>query len=462
MFAPEIYETRRKRLQERIPSGLLLFLGNEEVPMNTPGLPHAFRQDSTFLYLTGVDHPGYALLMDLDAGTDTLFADEPSLDAIIWTGAPPAPAELAWKAGITQVAPTSKLTGRLQKAQGQGRTLRFLPPYRPENKLRLLLLLGLHPEHQALTASVDLVRAVAELRIRKTPEEIAEIERAVDVSVDMHHAAMRMARPGLLESEIVARVTEIALASGDDLCHPLVATTHGEVIRNRCHGVVLENNRLFLLHAGAETPERYAGDVTSTFPVNRTFSSRQKEVYQIVLNALAEATSTLRPGAWFQDAHLRTCKVMVEGLKNLGLMKGDVDAAVAQGAHALFFPHGLGHLLGLDAHDMEDLGDAWVGHEGRPRSAQFGLHNLSLAREMVAGFTYTLEPGLYFIPELMDRWQADQKFAAFIDYPRLEPYRTFGGIRLGETHVMQEHGSRRLGKPLPRIPAEIEVIRSSS
>jgi Xaa-Pro aminopeptidase len=219
---------------------------------------------------------------------------------------------------------------------------------------------------------------------------------------------------------------------------------------------------LFLLHAGAEAPGRYAGDVTSTFPVNRTFSSRQKEVYQIVLNALTEAAGVLKPGTWFQDAHLRACKTIVEGLKALGLMKGDVDTAVAQGAHALFLPHGLGHLLGLDAHDMEDLGDEWVGHEGRPRSTQFGLHNLSLAREMAPGFTFTLEPGLYFIPELMDRWQADQKFAAFIDYPRLEPYRTFGGIRLGETHVMQEHGSRRLGKPLPRIPAEIEVIRSSS
>lgn len=462
MFAPEIYETRRQRLQDQLRTGLLLFLGNDEIPMNTPGLPYAFRQDSTFLYLTGVDHPGYSLMMDLDTGTVTLFADEPSLDAIVWTGASASPAEQAWKAGIAQVAPTSKLADRLLKAQGQGRTIRFLPPYRPENKLKLLLLFGLHPEHQALSASTDLVRAIAEQRIRKGAEEVAEIERAVDISVDMHLAAMRMARPGLLESEIVARVTEIALASGGDLCHPLVATTHGEVIRNRCHGVVLENNRLFLLQAGATSQTRYAGDMTSTFPVNRTFSSRQKEVYQVVLNALAEATTSLKPGIWFQDVHLRACKAMVEGLKLLGLMKGDVDAAVAHGAHALFFPHGLGHPLGLDAHDMEDLGDEWVGHEGRPRSSQFGLHALAMAREMAPGFVFTLEPGLYFIPELMDRWQAEKKFQAFIDYPRLEPYRTFGGIRIGETHVLQDHGTRRLGKPLPRIPAEIEVVRGGS
>jgi Xaa-Pro aminopeptidase len=340
--------------------------------------------------------------------------------------------------------------------------IRFLPPYRAENKLKLFLLFGFHPEHQTLTASADFIQAIVEQRAYKSPEEIAEIERAVDLSVDMHTAAMRMARPGMAEAEIVARVTEIALASGGDLAHPIVATTHGEVIRNPHHDLVLENGQMFLLNAGAATPRHYPGDLTSAFPVNRTFSARQKEVYQIVWNALQDATAALKPGLWFQDAHLTACKTLVEGLKALGLMKGGVDEAVAQGAHALFFPHGLGHMLGLDVHDMEDLGEEWVGYEGRPRSGQFGLKALRLAREMRPGFVFTLEPGLYFIPELMDRWQAEQKFAAFIDYPRLEPYRTFGGIRLGENHVMQEHGSRRLGKPLSRIPSEIEVVRGGS
>jgi Xaa-Pro aminopeptidase len=460
MFAPEIYEERRRRLRERIKTGLLLFLGNDESPMNSPGITHPFRQDSTFLYFTGVDHPGFSMLMDLDQDTTTLFADDPSLNAIIWGSMSHSVAEFASSAGIVHAAPAAKLVDRLQKAQG--RPIHFLPPYRSENKLKLFLMLGFHPEHQTLSASVEFIRAVAEQRAIKTEAEIAEIERAMDISVDMHIAATRMAKPGMKESEIVARVTEIALASGGDLSHPIVATTHGEIIHNPCHSVVLENNRMFLLNAGAETAGHYAGDLTSAFPVNRTFSSRQREVYQIVLNALQEAALSLKPGIWFQDAHLMACKILTEGLNNLGLMKGDVDEAMAQGAHALFFPHGLGHMVGLDFQDMEDLGDEWVGHEGRPRSTQFGLHSLRLAREVKPGFVFTIEPGLYFIPELMDRWQAEKKFTAFIDYPRLEPYRDFGGIRIGETHVMQEHGARRLGKPMPRIPSEIEVVRSGS
>ena len=462
MFAPEIYEERRNRLQGQLKTGLVFLLGNDESPMNSPGNMHAFRQDSNFLYFTGVDYPGFSLLMDLDRDSTTLFADEPSLDPIIWAGLPPSVGELASHAGITNAAPTTKLMDRLQQAVAQGRTIRFLPPYRAENKLKLFLLFGFHPEHQALSASVDLIQAIVEQRVYKSPGEIAEIERAVDLSVDMHVAAMRMARPGMAEAEIAARVTEIALASGGDLSHPVVATTHGEIIHNRYHNVMLENGRMFLLNAGAETPRHYAGDLTSSFPVNRTFSSRQKEVYQIVLNALQDAAGTLKPGAWFQDAHLTACKTLMEGLKALGLMKGGVDEAVAQGAHALFFPHGLGHMLGLDVHDMEDLGEEWVGYEGRPRSSQFGLKSLRLAREMRPGFVFTLEPGLYFIPELMDRWQAEKKFTAFIDYSRLEPYRTFGGIRIGENHTILDHGARRLGKAMPRIPSEMEVVRGSS
>ncbi len=462
MFMPEIYEERRNRLQAQLKTGLLFFLGNDESPMHSPGSMQAFRQDSTFLYFTGVDFPGFSLLMDLDQDSTTLFADDPALDSIIWTGMHPSVAELAWKAGITNAAPVTKLVDRLQKAVALGRTIRFLPPYRAENKLKLFLLFGSHPEHQILSASVDFIQAIVEQRAYKSPEEIAEIERAVDLSVTMHTAAMRMARPGMAEAELAARVTEIALASGGELSHPVVATTHGEVIHNRYHNIVLENGRMLLLNAGAETPHHYAGDLTSSFPVNRTFSARQKEVYQIILNALQDSAAALKPGVWFQDAHLLACKTLVAGLKDLGLMKGSVDEAVAQGAHALFFPHGLGHMLGLDVHDMEDLGEAWVGYEGRPKSDQFGLKSLRLAREMRPGFVFTLEPGLYFIPELMDRWQADKKFTAFIDYPRLEPYRGFGGIRIGENHVLLEHGARRLGKPMSRIPSEIEVVRGSS
>ena len=458
MFAPRIYEERRDRLQARLGTGLALFLGGEGAAES----PAAFRQDSTFLYFTGVDRPGFSLLMDLDEGRTTLYGDEPPLDALIWSGPSPGVGELAAAAGIAHAAPGARLADDLQRAFVLGRTIRFLPPACPENRLKLFLLFGFHPEHQALAASVDFIRAIAEQRAYKTPEEIAEIERAVDLSVDMHMAAMRMARPGLTDSEIAARVTEVALASGSRLARPVVATTHGEIIHNRPRGLALESGRMFVLGAGAETPRHYAGELTSSFPVNRTFSVRQKEVYQIVFRALQVAAAMLKPGVWFQDAHLAACKALVAGLWNLGLMKGDVDEAVSAGAHALFFPHGLGHMLGMEVHDMADLGEAWAGHEGRPGSAQFGLHALRLAREMRPDFVFTLEPGLYFIPELMDRWQAEQRFASFIDYARLEPYRAFGGIRIGENHVMTEHGTRRLGKPFPRIPGEIEVVRGNS
>ena len=452
MFAPEVYEERRNRLQERLRTGLVLLPGRGEADP-------AFRQESTFLYFTGVDQPGHALLLDLDQGTAILHGDEPAPEVLASTGLRPGVAELAWRAGLAQAAPFSKLADRLARAQAQGRPVHFLPPAGADARLQLFLLLGLHPERQAAAASAELGRAVAELRAVKDGPELAEIERAMDLSADMHLAAMRMARPGLMEAEIAARVTEVALATGSGLSHPVIATTHGEITHNRCQGVALDSTRLVLLNAGAQSPEGYAGDLTSTFPAGRSFSARQKELYQIVLNALADATAMLRPGVWFQDVHIRACKTLADGLKAMGLMKGDVDAAVAQGAHALFFPHGLGHMLGLDVNDMD--GGDWMGLEGRPRSAQFGLDRLRLARELKAGFVCTLEPGIYFIPHLMDRWQAEGRLAAFIDYPRLEPYRAFGGIRIGETCAVLEHGCRRLGKPLPRVPSEIEVIRGT-
>lgn len=457
MFAPEVFEERRNRLQTRLQTGLVLLLGSGESPLERPGRGEGFRQDRTFLYLTGVDEPGFALLMDLDQGVTTLFGDEPPPEAQIWTGALPSLAELAWRAGITSAAPSTKLKSRLQKAQG--RTIRFLPPARAESRLKLLQLLGLLPEHQMAAVSTELVHVVAELQACKSPEEIAEIERATDLSVDMHLAAMRMARPGMAEWEIAARVAEIALASGYALSRSVVATTHGEIIRNPRHDVVLENGRMFLLTAGAETPQHYVGDITSSFPVNRTFSARQKEIYQIAWNALQAATAALKPGVPFQEVHRLACRTMVEGLKALGLMKGDANEAVAAGAHALFFPHSLGHLPGLDFHDMDEPGETWTGLEG---SARFDPAPHHLTGEMKPGVVFALEPGLYFMPGLIDRWQAEHRLAAFIDYPRLEPYRSFGGIRLGDNLVMLEHGARRLGKPIPRIPSEIEVVRGGS
>ncbi|MBK8793293.1 MAG: aminopeptidase P N-terminal domain-containing protein [Holophaga sp.] len=460
MFPAQTYVERRQRLQTKVRSGLLLFLGNAESPMNYPDNTFHFRQDSSFLYFLGVDQPGYAGVMDLDAGTTTLFADDLTLDAIVWTGPQPTVAEWAAQAGIQNTAPADQLGEVLQRARVQGRAIHFLPPYRPENRLRLLDLLGIPPAEQGAKASLEFIQAVVSLRIHKDAEELVEIEKAVTTTVAMHLAGIRMARPGLKESDLAARVAEIALAAGGQLSFPIIATVHGETLHNHFHGNALESGQLFLLDAGAESALHYAGDLTSTFPVDPTFTPRQREVYEIVLAAHMAAVAALKPGIRFREVHLLACRQLAEGLKGLGLMQGDLDEAVALGAHAMFFQCGLGHMMGLDVHDMEDLGEVWVGHEGQPKSTQFGLKSLRLARGLEPGFVFTVEPGLYFIPELMDRWRAERKFTAFINYEKLEDYRGFGGIRIEEDFVMTEQGARMLGPRKPRTAAEVEALRA--
>jgi len=460
MFSAQTYSDRRARLQAQFHSGLLLLLGNEESPMNYTDNTFHFRQDSTFLYFMGVDQPGWAAVMDLEAGTTTAFADDATLDAIVWTGAVPSVAELASRCGITRTAPAATLADVLAAARARGREIRFLPPYRPENKLKLWRWLGVHPDEAQVRASVSFIRAVVEMRAVKEAQEIAEIERAVDLTVDMHLAGMALARPGLKEADIAARVTEIALAAGGNLSFPVIATIHGETLHNHYHGHTLEPGRLFLLDAGAETASHYAGDLTSTFPVDRTFSSRHRDIYEIVLSAHLAALSAVRPGVPFRDVHLLACRALAEGLKGLGLMKGDLDSAVEQGAHAMFFQCGLGHMLGLDVHDMEDLGEVWVGYEGQPKSTLFGLKSLRLARPLLPGFVFTVEPGIYFIPELIERWKSEGRFREFIDYRRLESYRDFGGVRLEEDLVVEQHGCRVLGKRRPRTIPEVEALRA--
>jgi Xaa-Pro aminopeptidase len=460
MFRPETYVGRRKALQSTFDNGLLLFLGNDESPMNYADNTFHFRQDSTFLYYMGVDQPGWAAVIDIDEGTTTAFANDLDLDAIVWTGVLPSVADLAGRAGITRTAPAAALVDVLAKAASQGRTVRFLPPYRPENALKLFRMLGVHPDQAAARADEGFVRAVVRMRNVKDAEEIAEIEKAVNVSADMHVAAIQMGKAGMMESDVAARVTQIALASGGQLSFPVIATVHGETLHNHSHGNRLDPGRLFILDAGAETVTHYAGDLTSTFPVDRRFTTRQKEIYDIVLAGSAAAVQALRPGVNFRDVHLLAARTMAEGLKGAGLMKGDVGDAVEQGAHAMFFPHGLGHMMGLDVHDMENLGEHWVGYDGQPtRSKQFGLKSLRLARPLEPGFVFTIEPGIYFIPELIDRWQADGKFRDFINYDALAPYRDFGGIRYEENYVVTPAGARRLGKDRPRTAGEVEALR---
>jgi Xaa-Pro aminopeptidase len=459
MFPAATYTSRRSRLQSSFSNGLLLFLGNDEAPRNYADNTYHFRQDSSFLYYAGVNQGGWAMVIDVDEGTATAFANDLDIDAIVWTGPQPSVKELAARAGIDRTAPAAALGEVLAAAKAKGREIRFLPPYRADNALKLFRMLGVHPDEARSNASVDFIRAVVEQRAVKSAEEIAEIEKAVDTTVDMHVAAIAMAQPGMLESDIAARVTEVALAAGGDISFTVIATIHGETLHNHFHGNRLQPGRLFLLDCGAESATHYAGDLTSTFPVARTFTSRQKDVYDVVIGAQQAAVDALAPGVPFRDIHLLACRALAEGLKGLGLMKGDLDAAVAEGAHAMFMQSGLGHMMGLDVHDMEDLGELHVGYQGKPRSTQFGLKSLRLARPIEPGFVFTVEPGVYFIPELMDRWKAEGKFRDFIDYDTLETYRDFGGVRYEENYVAGGRTCRRLGKDRPKTTAEVEALR---
>ena len=459
MFAAGTYADRRARLAASVPSGMLLFLGNGESPMNYADNTYPFRQDSTWLYYFGIDHPGLAAIVDLDEQRTVVFGDDLTLDAIVWTGPQPTVADLAAAAGVSESAPAGALTEVIGRARSGGRTIHYLPPYRDEHRVALAGLLGVPVIQADADASLDFIRAAVEMRSHKSAEEVAEIERAVNTSVDMHVAAMTMARPGLRESDIAARVTDIALAAGGGLSFPVIATIHGETLHNHYHGHTLAPGDLFLLDCGAETAMHYAGDLSSTFPVDTVFDSRQKDVYRIVLDAHLAAVAAVKPGRPFREIHLLACRTIAEGLKALGLMKGNLDEAVAQGAHAMFFQCGLGHMMGLDVHDMENLGEVWVGYAGQPKSTQFGLKSLRLARPLEPGFVLTVEPGIYFIPELIRRWKGEGRFFDFICYDRLEAFADFGGARIEENLLVTPEGHRILGKPRPRTIDEVEAIR---
>lgn len=459
MFKTETYKNRRARLKKDIGEGIVLLLGNEESPMNYMDNTYPFRQDSSFLYFFGLDYPGLFGYIDVDSGKEILFGDDLTMDDIIWMGTKPSLLERSKPVGINTVLPLICLKDYLDNAIKNDRKIHFLPPYRAENKIMLWKLTGTPPGKTHEKASVDLVKAVVNQRIYKSPEEIDEIEKAVNITADMHLAAMQMAKPGMTEAQIAARVHEIALSGGGDISFPIIATTHGETLHNHYHGNWLESGQLFLLDAGAETSMHYAGDMSSTFPVDKTFTSRQKEIYQVALDAHLVAVNMLKPGVNFKEVHLSACRTIASGMKELGFMKGDIEEAVEKGAHALFFPCGTGHMMGLDVHDMEDLGEVYVGYDGQPKSTQFGLKSLRLGRSLEPGFVLTIEPGIYFIPELIGQWKTEGKFKEFINYEKVEQYTDFGGCRNEEDFVITESGARCLGKPLPKTIDEVEKTR---
>jgi len=439
--------------------GIILILGNVDSPMNYPSNPFHFRQDSDFLYFFGLDLQGMAGVMDIDNGEDYIFADDVDMDDIIWMGPQPTMRELAAKAGISKTAPSAKLAEFMDEAKNKGRKIHFLPPYRGENKMTLGELLRENPCQMKSRASEELIKAVVALRSYKDSGEIEEIEKAVGIAYDMHTTAMKMCKPGVKEQEIFGTIEGIALAQGRGPSFPIILSINGQTLHNHDHNNILREGRMMVVDAGAETNMHYASDITRTTPVGGVFNSRQKEIYEIVLDANMKAIESAGPGKSNKDLHLEASRVVASGLKDLGIMKGDVDEAVASGAHALFMPHGLGHMMGLDVHDMEGLGENYVGYNDEvKRSDQFGLAFLRFGLPFKPGHVFTIEPGCYFIPELIEKWKSDKMHTGFINYDKAEQYLDFGGVRIEDDVMITESGHKVLGKPIPKTVKEVEDL----
>ena len=457
MFFKEIYAQRREKLRKSVGSGLILLLGNDESPMNYADNGYHFRQDSTFLYFFGLNHPYLAAILDCETGEDIIFGNDLTVEDFVWMGPQPTIATQAMKVGVSKSGDIASLVSLLKESSVKGRKIHFLPPYRSENKIKLFEWLNIVPDGAKERASMDLIMGVINQRNYKSPEEILEIRKACDLSVDMHTLAMRMAKPGVSEAQIDAAVQQTAVGAGGQISFPIIATVNGQTLHNHYHGNVLKNGDLFLLDAGAETAMGYAGDLSSTVPVNGRFTSRQRDIYSICLDSHNTAISMLKPGVPFKEVYFESSRVIIRGLKDLGLMKGNVDDALANGAHALFFPCGLGHMMGLDVHDMEDLGEVNVGYVGEPKSTQFGLKSLRLGRRLEPGFVLTIEPGIYLIPELIDKWNANSHNRDYINYDKVEAYKTFGGLRNEEDFLITETGYELLGKPKPKSIDDVEA-----
>ncbi|MBG6234453.1 Xaa-Pro aminopeptidase [Pedobacter sp. CAN_A7] len=464
MFTKEIYINRRKQLASTLGSGILLFMGNEESPMNFKDNAYHFRQDSTFLYYFGINEPHLAALIDLDEDKTIVFGEEMSLDDIVWMGRQETLKEKCTASGVEYIQASTALETYLENALAQNRLVHFLPPYRGENKIRLAKVLHLPVAELAEAASLAFTKAVIAQRSIKAAEEIQEHHLAASISADIHLMVMQMAKPGQTERDLVAAIQQAAVASGGQLAYPAIVTTRGEILHNHYYGNTLKEGQLVLNDSGVETAFGYAGDLTRTFPVSKKFTAEQKDAYDIVLEAYQQAVNLLSPEVRYLDVHLKACKTLATGLKDMGLMKGNIDDAVEQGAHAMFFQCGTGHMMGLDVHDMEDLGEAYVGYTDTltKNTSQFGLKSLRLGKQLQPGYVLTVEPGLYFIPDLMDQWGASNKFSEYINYDKLQGFRDFTGIRVEDDFLITSTGHEMLGKPLAMTTAEIEAIRAEA
>ena len=464
LFCQQTYINRRETLRKRIGSGLILLMGNNDSPMNYPSNVYKFRQDSCFLYYFGQHREGLVGVIDADEGQEYLIGNDIDIEDIVWFGQVDSVADLAAQCGVAHSAPMSQLAQLVEKAKGQGRKIHFLPPYRHDIQIQLMDLLGIHPSQQRQQASVELIKAVVDQRAVKTEEEIAEIEKACAIGYEMHTTAMRLCQPGVTEQYIAGVISGIASSKGCITSFPSILSMHGEIMHGYPSPRPLEAGRLMLCDAGAETNENYCSDNTRTTPISGTFTQRQRDIYNIVVECHDYALSIAAPGVKWWDVHFGVARLMTERLKELGLMKGDTDEAVRNGAHAMFMPHGLGHMMGMDVHDMEGLGQTYVGfdEEVQPNLEQFGTNFLRCGRRLQEGWVMTDEPGIYFIPSLIDEWRAKGINKDFLNFDLLETYKDFGGIRLEDDILITKEGCRFLGdKLIPYHTKDVEEFLAS-
>ncbi|MDA3861571.1 MAG: aminopeptidase P family protein [Melioribacteraceae bacterium] len=458
MFSSETYINRRNELKKILKSGILFFPGSVDTPMNYRANTYKFRQDSTFLYYFGIDAPDLAAVIDVDNNREIIFGNDRDIDDIVWMGQEKSISEKASEVGVTETKSMSELANSLASHIDAGEIVHHLPQHQAQIMIEFDKLLKIHPSEVNDKSSKDFIRAVVKQRSIKSDKEVAEIEKALDISYLMNTLAMRASSAGTLEREVFGAVEGLALGMGNGISFPVIFSVNGETLHNHHHENIMKDGDLALLDSGAESLLHYASDITRTFPVSGKFTQRQKDIYNIVLDSQLKAIELIKPGVNYKEIHLETAKVIASGLKELGLMKGNIDEAVSQGAHALFYPHGLGHMLGLDVHDMEGLGEGFVGYdENTQRSEQFGLAYLRLAKELHPGFVITVEPGIYFIPQLYKNWKAENKLAEFINYDEVAEYMDFGGIRIEDDILVTETGNRVLGKsPIPKTVEEVE------
>ena len=466
MFNKETYVNRRAELKKLVKSGLIILFGNNESPANFPANGYyPFRQDSSFLYYFGLQRDGLVGVIDVDNDTETLVGDDIDIDDIVWYGSVDSVSDMAKECGVAESKPMKQLQVICNSALRDKRKVHFLPPYRHDTMIQIFDLLGIHPNQQRESASLELIKAVVKMRSTKSRLEIDEIEKACAVGYKMHTTAMRVTRPGVTEKFVGGQVDGTANSYGSMVSFPTIFSQHGEIMHGNPSMALLESGRLALCDSGAETMEHYCSDNTRTFPVSGKFTQRQLEIYSIVEACHDLALDLAKPGVKYFDVHMDVCRLMTDRLKELGLMKGDTEEAVRAGAHAMFLPHGLGHMMGMDVHDMEGLGQIYVGFddETRPNLEQFGTNCLRMGRRLEEGFVVTDEPGIYFIPALIDEWRAKGLHKDFINYEKLETYKDFGGIRIEDDLLITKDGCRFLGKDrIPYHPKDVEEFMASN